>query len=349
MRIEYLKPDSARWRTFLAGVTHDFYHVPGYVDLAAAHEGGTPEALFITEEDSYLFIPYVVRPLSNLPWLASSGDGWFDLVSPYGYPCPLVNEARPGFLAEAVARWGQAMRDRKTVTGFLRLHPLFEDLAQALRPFGTVARRGPTIAINLAESPDVIWRQFRSNHQRDIRKAHKLGLRATLDHTPASLAEFQAIYRESMDRVGAAELYYFPPEYFRQLSELLVDSLSLCLAWTPDGTAVAGLLLVECGPFVQYHLGGTRTNALASTPAKLLFDHAWRWARDRGRKLFHLGGGVGGAEDSLFQFKAGFSDRRYEFCNWQMVFCAETYRTLETRRRAAAPACRPDFFPAYRA
>ena len=131
---------------------------------------------------------------------------------------------------------------------------------------------------------------------------------------------------------------------------MLEGSLWTCTARLFNGDEIASILLVECGPFVQYHLGGTRTAALALAPTKLLFDYAWRWAKARGRSFFHLGGGVGCAEDSLFAFKAGFSDRHLTFCTWQVVFLDAVYRSLEARRREVGPpARRPDFFPSYRA
>src|SRR5262249_47772337 len=60
--------------------------------------------------------------------------------------------------------------------------------------------------------------------------------------------------------------------------------------------------------------------------------------------------GVGSAEDSLFHFKAGFSDRRHPYHTWQVVFLDDVYESLTARRReAGAATIRQGFFPAYRA
>jgi lipid II:glycine glycyltransferase (peptidoglycan interpeptide bridge formation enzyme) len=236
------------------------------------------------------------------------------------------------------------------VSGFFRLHPLFPEHIEALQALGSVTRRGTTVGIDLTLSPEEIWRRVRRNHQRNIEQSRQRGVAVTMDCGTEALVEFEPIYRESMDRVGATGYYYFPPAYFQELSGTLGNRLWTCTARRSDGDAVASILLVECGPIVQYHLGGTRTTALALTPTKLLFDHAWRWAKARGRRVFHLGGGVGSAEDSLFYFKAGFSDQRLAFFTWQIVFFEEAYQSLEARRRQREPqAIRPEFFPAYRA
>jgi hypothetical protein len=348
--LEFLTPDEDRWQAFLADVPHDFYHLPGYARLTASQDGGRAEAVLIAEGGDYFFLPYLVCSLAAVEGLAGVADQLHDLTSPYGYPCPLLRESRAGFLGAALTRWVEAMRERGAVSGFFRLHPLFPEHLAALTPFGSLTRRGTTVSIDLTPSEEEIWRRMRSNHQRDIKRLRQRGFTVTLEQGGVALEEFQAIYQESMNRVGATEFYSFPPTYFQELSRVLGEGLWVSTARSPEGETVASILLVECGPIVQYHLGGTRTTALMLAPAKLLFDHAWRWAKARGRRVLHLGGGVGGAEDSLFNFKAGFSDRRHEFRTWQLVFLDEAYRSLEAHRRAAGPTTlRAGFFPSYRA
>ena len=66
----------------------------------------------------------------------------------------------------------------------------------------------------------------------------------------------------------------------------------------------AGLFFERQG-IVQYHLSGSRRPALRRQPTKLMMDDMVAWAQARGNRVLHLGGGVGGREDSLFHFKAG--------------------------------------------
>jgi hypothetical protein len=81
-----------------------------------------------------------------------------------------------------------------------------------------------------------------------------------------------------------------------------------------------------------------------------MLDFARRSFAARGARVLHLGSGLGGREDSLLLFKAGFSDRRHPFRSWRLVVAPELYRRLCDRRattRDAAAA--PDgFFPLYR-
>jgi hypothetical protein len=350
MRLEFLVPGDERWETFLRDVPHDFYHLPGYVRLAARQEGGRAEAVLVAEAGNYFFLPYLVRGLDGPAGGAESADSPCDVCSPYGYPGPLVREEAAGFLRAALGRWVTALGERAVVSGFFRLHPLLPVSAEPLAEFGNLVHRGTTVSLDLTRSDEAIWSGFRGSHQADIKRSRRKELLVTREHGAGPLDEFASIYRETMDRVGATGFYYFPPTYFEELSEVLGERLSVCAVRRPGGEAVAGALLVECGPIVQYHLGGTRTAALALAPMKFLFDHAWRWAKARGCRVLHLGGGVGSAEDSLFYFKAGFSDRRHPYHTWQVVFRDDLYQSLTARRRATATtAIREGFFPAYRA
>jgi len=65
---------------------------------------------------------------------------------------------------------------------------------------------------------------------------------------------------------------------------------------------------------VQYHLSATPDGEVRSGGAKVILDEVTKWARERGSRWLHLGGGLGGSEDDpLFRFKAGFSKIRLPF------------------------------------
>lgn len=101
-----------------------------------------------------------------------------------------------------------------------------------------------------------------------------------------------------------------------------------------------------CHDIVQYHLGGTKDKGLALSPARLMFDTVRLWATDLGYKTFHLGGGVGGHKDSLYQFKKGFSKTEHSFYLWKWVIDSQSYDHLCQTKNLDPTAS--DFFPAYR-
>jgi hypothetical protein len=168
------------------------------------------------------------------------------------------------------------------------------------------------------------------------------------------LDAFVEIYYETMRRVGATPIYFFPRAYFRKLSDGLGERLHLfvCLH---EGKVMCGGLLTECGGIFQYHLGGTSNAALKFAPMKLLHDVTRMWANDRKLQFYHLGGGATmRPDDSLLHFKLGFSGLTHEFKIWRWVVFADVYRRLcaeksrwnEQNGLVVADA---DFFPDYRA
>jgi lipid II:glycine glycyltransferase (peptidoglycan interpeptide bridge formation enzyme) len=126
--------------------------------------------------------------------------------------------------------------------------------------------------------------------------------------------------------------------------------LFVCLL---EGKVICGGLFILCDGIVQYHLSGTLGEFLELAPMKLLLDTVRLWANERKGRVLHLGGGVGAQEDSLFEFKAGFSDRRHEFAVWRWMLLPKIYDQLcqERRRwnsRNGFNSVATDYFPAYR-
>jgi GNAT superfamily N-acetyltransferase len=164
------------------------------------------------------------------------------------------------------------------------------------------------------------------------------------EHLPA----FVDIYRSTMKRVAASPYYLFPDSYFAELREALGPRLLLCLVEI-GGQIAAGGLFVQTGSLMQYHLSGTHPRYLREGPTKVLLHVVRTWARDRGVRRLHVGGGVGGAEDSLFAFKAGFSPARHRYQTLRVVADETAYRELvRDRDPGLDPSDRRGFFPLYR-
>src|SRR5208283_397023 len=157
-------------------------------------------------------------------------------------------------------------------------------------------------------------------------------------------------YLESMKRVEADNYYNFPLEYFTELSDVLGDRLHLCVVEI-DGQLASGALFVESCGTVQYHLSGTMDAFLELHPLKTILNFVRYWAKDRGNRVLHLGGGLGGRKDALFDFKAGFSKIRHPFKTWRIIADQDRYQRLTANWRASSrvEADVPEgFFPAYR-
>jgi hypothetical protein len=142
--------------------------------------------------------------------------------------------------------------------------------------------------------------------------------------------------------------YFFDRSYFEDLRRCLGPHLHLCAVRAPGGELAAAGLFTEMGDLMQFHLSGTAEAHRRAGPAKLMLIHMRDWARERGLRILHLGGGVGCREDSLSFFKQGFSKLRSRFQTLRLVLDPAAYATLADRRGAAGAGPDEGFFPAYR-
>jgi len=343
--LSLLAPDDPEWAAALARLPHDVYHLASYAALSAERLDGEAFAVHARSTDGELLLPLIQQPIAARP-------GWNDVLSPYGYPGPVVSfgehvtpVARAAFLAEAVDRMTTTLRERKVLTAFVRLHPLMADSLEVFAARGCFVRHGHTVAMDLTVSDEEMWHQLRPNHRRGIRRGQRLGHRVLHDTTWGHLDGFVAIYEETMDRVQAAPAYYFDAPAFIELRAALGPE-RLHLFMVMDGAhPLGGALFTETHGILQYHLGGTFTKALPLHPHKLLYFEVARWAKERGNRVLHLGGGRAGREDSLYQFKAGFSRIYRPFYTWRHVI--EPDAASDTPGLDIGPTD-SEFFPAYR-
>lgn len=345
MIAQFIDHRDARWNEFLKRTKHDFYALPEYVEVAAAEADAIPIAFYAEHQSEACLIPLLIRPI---PAVLNAPQDWCDCVSPYGYPGIVLSpsqEQLPTFLDAFYC----VARERGIVTAFIRLHPLFPLAQDTLEKFGRLIRHGPTVYIDLQISKEHIWNQMSTNHQRDIKKLIRLGFHSTLDDW-SRFHEFVVLYHANMRRVGAKEQYFFSLEYFKSLREKLGNRLHLvCVLTNTNDLAAAGLMIITDG-IAQHHLLATAEQYLRRSPSKLVSDFMWRWAQEQSCYAFHFGGGVGGSEDSLFQFKAGFSPLRSQFSSYRVIVDELKNATLnevakQHRGYSLESAC---FFPEYR-
>jgi ribosomal protein S18 acetylase RimI-like enzyme len=115
---------------------------------------------------------------------------------------------------------------------------------------------------------------------------------------------------------------------------------------------VAAGLFTSWGGIIEWFLVGTDSAYAALSPSKPLVDFAIGWAIDLGGEVLHLGGGRGGAQDSLLWFKGRFSPRRHTFHTGRWLLDPVAAGDLTAARRARLePGMQldPHYFPLYRA
>ena len=335
MRAEFITPGHAEWTDFLKETPHDFYHLPGYVELCARRDGGVAGAFLAEDGGRAMLAPLVLRPVP--------GADCMDASAPYGYPAPLLRGDPTGAQVEGfLDAFRETGAERGLVSAFFRFHPLLPLPPDPFARSGTLVEHGETVFLDLDLPVEELERQTRTNHRADARKLLTGGFRVVVDDW-SRLGDFVAIYAETMRLREAADTYLFDEAYFSELRQCLGERLHLCMVLGPEGEPAAGGLFTHVGDLMQFHLAGTAADFRRAGPAKLMLLHMRDQARAWGVRRLHLGGGVGCAQDSLAFFKQGFSRLRGRFSTFRMILQPRVYHDL-----AGGPSSPGDFFPAYR-
>lgn len=358
MRVEILEASDHRWAATLRTMPHDFYALPGYATLASRFEGGEAVAILAEDGDRRLLLPLL---LSEVPG-DTGARRLRDAVSPYGYPGIGLSSADPRslddadrgtFLHEAMTAAIALLRERRVVSLFIRLNPMLPVDAGVLARHGVVVDHGHTVSIDLTRDREQIFSDLRKDHAKNLRRLDRLGFSTSFDASgdPEAIAAFVDVYTETMDRLDASASYYFDTAYVTDLFAALDGRVVIAVVRQGREIAAAGVF-TEVGTIFQHHLVGTRSAFFPVAPSKMIIRDAALWAKGRGHRTMHLGGGLGGVEDALFRFKSGFSSGRQLFQTARFVIDRPAYDELvaDWEARVGRPAGDlTGFFPAYRA
>ncbi|GHU74585.1 hypothetical protein FACS189413_19330 [Bacteroidia bacterium] len=324
--------EAGKWDAVVRSMNqYDFYH------LAAYHRLDTLGKAFLlhyhTGNTAFAW-SFILREIPN--------TGYCDITSVYGYAGPLCNRTNPSI--EAITDFQQAIYsyfdEQKIVSVFARLHPLLEQ-KNILQNLGEVSDSNLTVGIDLSLPENEQQQQYARSLKTQLNRLKNSRLTIEKANTKEEIDTFIQIYIETMNRVKASLYYYFSSEYFyRFLSE--IDS-SLFLAKYNEEIVSGSLCTFTCG-IMQAHLNATRNDFLPQSPLKLVLDFARHEGMNRGMKLLHLGGGKGGSNDSLFEFKSRFSHQHFQFRIWRYIHNPIVYNELTQAKSIIVS----DFFPAYR-
>jgi hypothetical protein len=317
-----------------------FRTMPGDCQLASLH----PELVAVDASRDVLLEPVY--------WCFSAGDRRLlhsfllgknpglaikDIQSPYGYGGPLSNSDDSQFLRMADDAFMHWARENSVVAEFLRFHPL---ISHRKWYAGRVAHNRDTVSIDL--SKDLLG-QYRKRRRPDVERFLDSGLTVRRVSPESMQVVFPVLYRENMDRVGAAPDYYFPQSYLEALFSFGgTDNWLVFAGDTPIAGAV--ILTSAVARVAEYHLGADRQGSGQRAIVGLLHAAAAHY-QSLCFERFYLGGGRSTApDDSLLFFKQGFSPLTNPFLIGSRVLEAEDYARLEARFPARAATGRVLFY-----
>lgn len=338
--------DDAAWDAMIASCApYDTYHQAGYHRVPSDLASGDPFLLAVEAGDGRAALPFLVRNLAEVPSLAGASGA--DATSTYGYPGAVANQPESPELKEAfAAALGAACDELGVVSLFVRQNPLI-DTNWLLSDAAQVIDLGPTVAVDLRLPEDQIRAAANSNHRRNLKKTDALEPEFVVDDSFERLEQFMDVYNATMERNEATAGYFFPERYYRDLKRELGPAARLFHAII-EGEVTSSVLALASGETVQYHLGGTDPRWARDGLARWTLEQVRIWAKENGFDWFHLGGGVGASEDSLFRFKAGFAKTFRTFSVARYVHDPTRYAALVAESARSGGTAPEGFFPAYR-
>lgn len=313
-----------QWRKVMnAFPTSDFYYMPDYLATQEQLERG--RALLAVWDRPYfdgkVAYPFIKRSIDGY-------DDMFDITTPYGYGGPIYSGS-PADSSRAIcefrAEFSDFCRQSQIVSEFIRFHPLLGNCVGDCCGM-EIAYVRDTVVVELDPNRDPLA-TFPSKTRNMVRKATRRGVRVEASSDARLLKEFIRLYDETMRRRDALGYYFFPDSFFKKLLEPTEWSSFLLTAWLGD-VAIASALFIHFGQFLHYCFSGSDPEFQVVAPNDLIIYEAALKGLEIGARRLHLGGGYAEAEDSLFRFKASFSDVRTPFYIGRQIHDREAYDKL---------------------
>ncbi|MGF1834830.1 GNAT family N-acetyltransferase [Photobacterium sanguinicancri] len=320
------------WKSELEDAYYDWYHTWDYHYLESEKSKSTPYLFIYEHGGAKIALPLLLNEIN---------EKYSDFNSVYGYPGFIVygdgtEDLIPGFIEE-LKLW---CFKNNIVSVFTRLNSLVLNYKE-IEPIGE------TVVINLERTKDLQRARYRKNNRNLINKLKNSGYSCSWDNSSQSLYDFMDIYNQTMTSLGAAESYYFSEVYFKSLLKSSDFHTRIYNCYF-NGVTVCSGIFIFCNDIVQYHLSGTLSEYKHAAPNRLMLDTVRNDATDECYKLFHLGGGIGGRRDGLFDFKYSFSKEAIDFQVLKIITNKEQYSNLSNISLDELKLCEDDFFPLYR-
>lgn len=341
--------ERARWQALCHNLPLcDIYFYPEYVYLYQLKGDGEPCCfVYYESKENFVIYPFLKRQINALPSFRDLPSNIYDIITPYGYGGYLRSNDQivmNGF--DSIFK--EYCRENHIISEFIRFHPLIKNWNYSPNNV-TIEQKSETILVDLTNDNEKIWSDISSKCRNCIRKAIKSNLNIIEDQKLSGLDTFYRLYHETMKRVKAKAYYFFPRAWFDDMASLIKGNLVLFHAEYNDAIVVSSLFMFT-EEFIHYHLSASDTEHKYLSANHLLLYEVALWAKNRGIKYFHLGGGYQ-PNDTVFKFKASFSSIRAPFYIGKVIHDHEYYRYLSERKLAVEgeEISDLDFFPVYRA
>ncbi|MFC4557937.1 lipid II:glycine glycyltransferase FemX [Virgibacillus kekensis] len=343
--------EQEKWDQIVKGFNnYDVYYLSDYVKAFKIHGDGNPMLFYYEDENIKAINVVMKRDISVDSRFAGRipSKTYYDITTPYGYGGFLIEgKVTEDSLKNLDDKYSSICKKEGIISEFVRFHPVLNN-AEDLKGIYDVTTLGDTITVDL-NSLDHIWNNFTSKNRNMIRKAMKSGVEIFWGRKPNLFDEFIGLYNATMDKDNALDYYYFNRDFYNSiLNDLKYNSLMFYAMY--EEKIIAMSMILYSNEQVHYHLSASDREYQHLAPSNLLLYEVACWACENDYKSFHLGGGLGSKEDSLYKFKKVFNkNSATKFSIGRKIVDEKKYRELiEIRDNEVGYNKNTQFFPSYR-
>lgn len=321
----------------------DIYFDENYGKLYEKMENGIAEIFTYEDENGKITSQFLKREIPE----KIDGRTYYDLVTPYGYGGPVVEFSynKEKLLENFEREFTKHCIENNIVSEFVRFHPIAKNYEDFKEMYNAQYMR-KTLATNIEKYEDPFQEEFSKSTKKTVRRVLNSGVTYRITEAPDNLEEFKRVYYLNMERKDASDFYFFDDQYFSDILKYYKENVILVEAVYENKVVAAGLYFIS-NKIIHAHLSGTDTEYLELSPAYVLKYATVIWAKERGYRFIHYGGGLSNSEeDSLYKFKRKFAQNTdFDFYIGKRIWNQEIYNKLCESKNVS-----PDesYFPAYR-
>lgn len=340
------------WDQIVKGFNNfDIYYLTDYLKVFKIHGDGEP-LLFYYEDKNFKAMNVVMKrdiAIDKRFTGKIAPNTFYDIMTPYGYGGFLIEgNITQESLKELDNEYSSLCQEEGIISEFVRFHPVNKN-SEDVKAIYDISMLGKTITMQL-NSKDQILSNLTSEKRKRIRKAKKSGVKIYWGRNSELIAEFIRLYNSTMDTNNAEDYYYFEKEFFTSILYDLKYHSSIFYAVDDKERIVAMAIFLFTNRQINCFLSASdkKLDNLALT--NLIMYEVACWGSENGYNTLHMGGGVGGKEDSLYSFKKAFNkNSSTSFLIGKKIFNEEKYRKLvEIRQEKDDFNADTLFFPIYR-
>ncbi|WP_240377985.1 lipid II:glycine glycyltransferase FemX [Bacillus piscicola] len=343
--------ESEKWDDIVNKFTnYDVYYLSDYTRAFEIHGDGKPLLFYFEDSNIKAINVVMLRDIGKDSNFFGRIDlnSHFDVSTPYGYGGFIIEgEPSNSSLAKLDSEYREYCVNNNIVSEFVRFHPLLNN-SNNMDYIYDVIKLGKTVTMKL-ETTEQIWSSLTGKNRNVIRKARKSGVEIFWGRNWQLYEQFIDMYEATMDKDNAKDYYYFNEDFYKSiLYDLKYNSLIFYAVL--EGKTIAMSMILFSNEKMHYHLSATYKEYLTYAPTNLLLYEAACWGAENGFETFHLGGGLGGKEDNLFNFKKAFNkNSNTNFAIGKKIFDKKKYdELLKIRSVEYSFDKKTEFFPVYR-